>query len=108
AHDCITPLFSRLDEWNGRLHRLDDALGEYLRVDRTMEVLEQDREFIAAQSGNRIAGARAFEQPAGNDLEQFVTGVMTHRVCHRVELVQVDVHQCGAWVPARTQRALDV
>ncbi len=66
------------------------------RTDRVVrlvarEIREQDQEFVATLAGDEIGLARTAPQPVGRLLEQRVAGVMSHRVVHDLEVVQIQV-----------------
>ena len=54
------------------------------------DVVEQQRELVAAEAGDDIARAHARAQPVGDVEEQPVAGVVTEAVVHHLEPVDVD------------------
>ena len=70
--------------------RLEDPLGGVGGVLRAADVLEQDRELVAAEARGGVAGADARVQALG-DLEQhLVAGGVAEAVVDRLEVVEVD------------------
>ncbi len=51
-----------------------------------------DRELVAAETGDGVLGAHRALQALGHDLEDLVTGVVAERVVDGLEAVEVDHH----------------
>jgi hypothetical protein len=47
-------------------------------------------ELVTAETGHRVLGPHAFAQPAGDDLQQLVSGVVTEGVVDLLEAIEVD------------------
>ena len=50
----------------GQVERVEDAAGEAGGVARGGDLVDQDRELVAAQAGHRVARPRAFGDPLGD------------------------------------------
>ena len=71
------------------------------------DVLEQDRELVAAEARGHVGAARARVQPARELDQHLVAGGVAERVVDRLEVVEVEEdHRGGALVRgARARRA---
>ncbi len=69
---------------------------------------EQDDELVAAESGHRILGTDAVEQPRGRLLEQLVAGDMAERVIDHLEVVEIDEHHAETFARALGARQRQV
>jgi diguanylate cyclase (GGDEF)-like protein len=70
-----------------------------LATGRAVGALDQDRELVAAQAGDRVRRARTRQEPLGRADQQPVTFGMAEGVVHGLEVVEVD-EQHGDLVPA--------
>ena len=69
-----------------------DPLANDHCVGRLPRILEDDDELIAAQPANAVAQADAHLQPQRNLLQQQIADVVTERIVHVLEPVEVDEH----------------
>ncbi len=60
-----------------------------------IDVVQQDRELVAAQSGDRVGRADPLAQPPAHQHQQLVPDVVPQRVVDVLEVVQVDQHHHG-------------
>src|SRR5690606_10649141 len=58
------------------------------------DLLEDDGEFVAAETGDQVLGTHAPAQPLGYDLQQPVAGGVAEAVVDVLEAVQVKEKQC--------------
>ena len=67
-------------------------------VARMLDILEQDRELVAAETGNRHFGVHAADgvdcsdaafQPTGNCGEEAISGFMPKAIVHELEPIQI-------------------
>ena len=58
----------------------------------TFNIGQDNNKFIAAQTGNDVAGPHAFTQTQGNTFQQQITNMVAQRVIHRLEAIQIDQH----------------
>ena len=71
------------------------------------DVLEQHREFVAAQAREQAARAGSRAQPLGDALQHAIAEVVTERVVDRLEVVHVheQQRQASGRAPARASAA---
>ena len=72
------------------LQRLLDALGDHGRLAGVADVVEQDRELVAAEPGDGVAGPQGGLQPARDRDQQPVADVVAERVVDELEAVEVE------------------
>ena len=70
--------------------RVQHVTGEGQRLVRARDILQQNGEFVAAQPGERVAGADLLAQPQGKRNQQLVAAQMAHALVHDLEAVEVD------------------
>ena len=70
-------------------------LGHGQRALEVGRVVGEDRELVAAQAGDEVAGADRVGDPLGDGLEERVAGGVAERVVDDLEVVEVD-EQDGA------------
>jgi len=81
---------------------VQDASRDMLGLDRAVDALDQEREFVAAEARSRVRTAQARADP-GRDLDkQGVAGGMTERVVDAFEIVDVEEDHGDARGPFRT------
>ncbi len=73
--------------------RLEDPPGDVVRVRFGIEVLGEDRELVAAQTSDGVAGSHEPLQPTGDLHEHGVPDRVTERVVDGLEPVEVDEDQ---------------
>ncbi len=56
------------------------------------DTVEQHRELVATEPGDRVARSEAFAEPTRHRAQQRVTGRVPEAVVHRLEVVEVDEH----------------
>ena len=70
-----------------------DPAGEPLGVDSgVVTILDEDRELVAAEPGDRVAGPDRPAEPFRDPDHQFVADRMPEGVVDRLEVVEVDEH----------------
>ena len=89
------------------LQRLLDALGDHGRLARVADVVEQDRELVAAEPGDGVAGPQGRLQPARDGDQQPVADVVAERVVDELEAVEVQEQHRRAGGRAAALRAPD-
>jgi hypothetical protein len=89
------------------LQRRQDALGDHRRLAGVADVVEQERELVAAQARDRVVGTQCRKQPLGDGLEQLVADVVAQRVVDDLEAVEVEEQHRGAAVGVMAARAAD-
>jgi len=72
----------------------DDFLGDGLDVGTIRQVGQDDREFVAAQTRDRIGIAQATADASGRLLQQDVAHVVPQCVVDLLELVEIDQQEC--------------
>ena len=85
-----------------------DPIGDLVGVRGIGDVLEQERELVAAEAGHRVAGADRRAQPLADLLEHAVARLVPEAVVDRLEVVEVheqDDHARGAAGRAASARA---
>ena len=83
-------------------HRGDDLLRDLPRsLIVGPQVLEDDREFVAAEPGDGVGGAHAASKARGDLLQQRVADLVAERVVDRLEAVEIDEHEREARALAR-------
>jgi hypothetical protein len=102
GHDQLAPV-----EVERILQRLLDALGDHGRLAGVADVVEQDRELVAAEPGDGVAGAQGRLQPARDRDQQPVADVVPERVVDELEAVEVEEQHGGAGVRVPALRAAD-
>ena len=70
--------------------RAEDALGLLLEVLDGRLVLEEDRELVAAEARDRVAGTYRVAEAIADCEQQLVADGVTEAVVHRLEAVEVD------------------
>ena len=68
---------------------VDDPVGQAVRVVGLDQAGQDDRELVAAQPADGVAGADGGPEPRGHLAEQLVTGRVAERVVDLLEPVQV-------------------
>ena len=81
-------------EHDGFLQRDEDAFRDLVRHVAVIEVVDEHRELVAAESGCGVALAQAPGEPVADDAEQVVTGRVAEAVVHGLEVVEVDEQHC--------------
>ena len=83
-HDLV------VSETRGRGQRLEESLrgGDRLVVAR--HVFEENRELVAAEPCRDVDVSEILAQSLGDDREEAVTHVVTERVVHDLEAVQIE------------------
>ena len=74
------------------LQLLLDALGQVDGVALALDVLEQDRELVAAQARDEVRRAQHRLQAPREVHQQLVARLVAERVVHHLEAVEVEVH----------------
>ena len=69
---------------------IEQLLGDYLGIVLIVDVLDQDRELVAAQPGGGVRGAKAPTESFRHGDEQLVACSVPEAVVHGLELVEVD------------------
>jgi hypothetical protein len=77
-------------EHHGLLQRGDDALRDVVRTLGLVEIVDEDRELVAAEPSGRVALAEAAHDPLTHDTEQVVAGRVPEAVVDGLEVVEVD------------------
>jgi hypothetical protein len=77
-------------------HDLADAVGDLGRLPGVADLLEQDRELVAAETADRVGGAQDVLYPAGERDQQPVADGMAEAVVDELEAVEVDVEHGAA------------
>ena len=83
-----------------RVERGGDAVGDAGRDGLVVDARQEDRELVAAEAGDRVAGAQRVAQPLGDDDQQLVAGGVPERVVDDLELVEVDEEHGGGAGPS--------
>ncbi len=73
-----------------RSDRLEQPLGQGARIGLGRASLDQDRELVAAEPGDRISGADAAAQGIGNRYKHLVARMVAMVVVDRLEVVEVE------------------
>ena len=73
-----------------------DALGDHGRLARVADVVEQERELVAAEAGDGVVGPQRRLQPARDGDQQLVADVVAERVVDELEAVEVEEQHRGA------------
>ena len=81
----------------GDLHRRVRCVGI---VRTTLQIAEQDEELVAALPGDQVGVTRAQAQPVAELREQQIAGVVSERVVHQLEVVEIEVQHAYAQVVA--------
>ena len=81
---------------NGSLQAVQDALGDDGRLARVADVVEQERELVAAQPGDGVVRAERTFQAACDRLEQLVAAGVAEAVVDDLEAVEVEEQHRGA------------
>ena len=77
----------------GRAQRILQAFGQDDGIVRAAAAqLAQDREFVAAQAGYHVGGARDLLDAARRAHEELVAGAVAHAVVDALEPVEIQVH----------------
>src|SRR3954452_20354107 len=88
--------------------RLDDTVGDRGRLARAADVLDEDRELVAAQPRGGVDRAQAAAQALGDLDEQLVAGRVAERVVDRLEAVEVaEDHADGAALAAALESMVE-
>ena len=95
---------SRPSRWNGVRQRLLDALGDHGRLAGVADVVEQERELVAAEPRDGVAGAQDGLQPPRDGDQQRVADVVAERVVDELEAVEVQ-EEHGGERPVRARGA---
>ncbi len=66
-----------------------EAVGDATDVGEAGDALEQDHELVAAEAGDRVAGAQCRRQALGRGHQQLVAGAVAERVVDDLEVVDV-------------------
>ena len=92
-----------------RRHRVEQLAGDQRGVLGLGEVLDQDRELVAAQPRDRVGLAQAVAEPLRHDRQQAVAGAMAEAIVDRLEAVEVEDHdrEQALVAPRPGQRALE-
>ena len=88
------------------LQRLLDTLGDHRRLAGVADVVEQDRELVAAEPGDGVAGPQGRLQPARDGDQQAVADVVAERVVDELEAVEVQEQHGPAGFRPRPPAAL--
>ena len=86
VHRAVLPLEAVL------ANRLAQAVGD-LRGAIGGAILQQDAELIAAETRDRVAGADARLQNAGDLLQQAIAGLVAAGVVDELELIEIEIQQ---------------
>ena len=78
---------------NGALERLLDAERDRVGLVRVADVVQQDRELVAAEPGERVALPQAGLEPARHGDEQFVAHQVAEVVVDDLEAVEVEIER---------------
>ena len=70
-------------------HRVDDACRDPACVGEVVEVLEDDRELVTAETGDGVLGSHAREEALGDALQHRVTCRVTEAVVRVLEAVEI-------------------
>ncbi len=70
-----------------RTRELLDHRGDVARI---REVLEQHREFVAAQPGDRVIPAQGLAQPLADQAQRLVAGVVAEGVVDDLEAIEIE------------------
>ena len=92
-------------QWGREL--LVDAVGDAGRVRLAGDVVQQHGELVAAHARQRIAGADAALQPAGDAHQQLVAGLVPQAVVDGLEAVEVQIQHRERRVTHRAPRAVE-
>jgi hypothetical protein len=84
----------------------DHALGDLPRGFAVAHVPQQYGEFVAAETGDRVALLRAGLEPMRNDGQQLVARAVAERIVDALEVIQVDIHERAAREPGGRRRQL--
>ncbi len=77
-------------ELEGLTHHIEQSLGDELRRDVELGVLDQDDELVATHPPDRVGIPQRARQPGGHGDEQSVAGLVAERVVDVLEVVEVD------------------
>ncbi len=77
---------------HGQVDGLDDFGCDPRRIVGMADLGEDNDEFVAARALDRIAGANAGVEPAGDFLEQGVADIVAERVVDLLEIVEIEKH----------------
>jgi hypothetical protein len=75
-------------------NRRHDPVREARDGGGVMHLVQQDREFVAAEAGNHFALPDAALQALRYEAQQPVAGEMTARVVDTLEMVEIQAHDC--------------
>ena len=67
----------------------EDLLRDAFGVEGTGDVLDQDRELVAAQARHGVAGAHALRKRLADGFEHFVAALVAQAVVYDLEAVEV-------------------
>ena len=81
---------SRPSITNGACRLLQDALGDHRRLVRVADVVEQQRELVAAQPRDGVVGAQRRFEPSRDRLQQLVADGVPEAVVDDLEAVEVE------------------
>ena len=73
---------------HGRAHAVDELLGDARRT-LGRGVGQEDEEFVAAATRERVAVAQTLGEPLPHELEHFVAGGMAERIVDDLETIEV-------------------
>ncbi|MCU0615895.1 MAG: hypothetical protein MUD17_02255 [Gemmatimonadaceae bacterium] len=75
-------------------------LDEHLQAIHSVQLLDQHREFITAESGDRVAASHRAAKTLRDHLQEVVPGRVTERIVDGFEVVQIDQEHSGSGMPA--------
>ena len=88
----------------GPAELLNETVGHELSFLWGRQVLQENRELIAAQPSRGVAGPQSAPQTPRDRLQQLVTVVMTKAVIDDLESIKIDEEHAGRLVPPRRAR----
>ena len=79
--------------------QFDQPLGEYGRIDRSVDRSLDDGKFIAAKPGNGIGLPRTLQQARADGLQKGIADRMAECIVDRLELIEIEAQQRQALAP---------
>ena len=92
---------ARSRSWSGLEERIEDAERDPSGLVGRVEVVDQDRELVAAETRDRVEIAQLLLEAVGDGDQECVTGEVAETVVHVLESVEVDHHDRDESAAAR-------
>ena len=92
--------------WNGSFERVEHAVGDGERHAEAGRVGQQDRELVATEARDDVAGAQRIAHAVGDGDQQLVAGGVAQAVVDQLEVVEIEEQHDR--LHARVRRASSV